>query len=94
MPPASLLSEKTQDGLTGTASDIAANPLPYYLAAIEAMDIEIGRLLESLPEKERENTVIIFTGDNGTPAQVTQTPFSKGDVQYVYNFVRCVRGGT
>lgn len=52
------------------------NALPYYLAAIEAMDYQIGRLLDTIPESERENTVIIFIGDNGTPNQVAQSPFS------------------
>ena len=49
---------------------------PYYMAAIEAMDFEIGRLLNSIPQNERENTTIIFIGDNGTPEQVAQTPYS------------------
>jgi arylsulfatase A-like enzyme len=30
------------------------------MAAIEAMDSEVGRLLDSIPEAELENTVIIF----------------------------------
>lgn len=50
--------------------------LPYYHAAIEAMDYQIGRLLESMPEEERANTTIIFLGDNGTPNQVAQAPYS------------------
>ena len=50
--------------------------MPYYMAAIEAMDYQIGRLLESMPEAERENTLIIFLGDNGTPNQVAQAPYS------------------
>lgn len=50
--------------------------LPYYLAAIEAMDYQIGRFLENIPENERENTVIIFVGDNGSPNQVAQFPYS------------------
>lgn len=49
---------------------------PYYMAAIEAMDFEIGRLLNSIPQEERENTTIIFIGDNGTPNQVAQVPYS------------------
>ncbi|MBG6129982.1 arylsulfatase A-like enzyme [Aquimarina sp. EL_43] len=52
------------------------NALPYYLAAIETMDHQIGRLLDAVPEDEIENTVIIFIGDNGTPNQVAQSPFS------------------
>lgn len=50
--------------------------LPYYLASIEAMDYQIGRLLDTLPEDERNNTIIIFIGDNGTPNQVAQFPYS------------------
>ena len=52
------------------------NALPYYLAAIEAMDYQIGRLLERIPESVLENTVILFLGDNGTPNQVAQSPYS------------------
>ena len=46
--------------------------LGKYLAAIEAMDHEIGRLLDSMDEETRANTVIIFVGDNGTPGGVIQ----------------------
>jgi arylsulfatase B len=63
--------------LTGTSEDIESNPLPYYLAAIEAMDTEIGRLLDSFDAATRENTLIIFIGDNGTPGQVAQAPFER-----------------
>ena len=38
-----------------------------YMAAIEAMDAEIGRLLNSMSTAERQNTLIIYIGDNGTP---------------------------
>lgn len=54
-----------------TSSDTNGN-LSRYLAAIEAMDHEIGRLLNSLDEKTRANTVVIFVGDNGTPSRVIQ----------------------
>lgn len=49
---------------------------PYYMAAIEAMDFQIGRLLDRIPEEERENTIIIFIGDNGSPNEVAQSPYS------------------
>jgi arylsulfatase A-like enzyme len=74
LPPAELHSRN----LSGTAADIDADPLPYYFAAIEAMDTEIGRLLDSLDPAERDNTVVIFMGDNGTPSQVAQSPFGRG----------------
>jgi len=76
LPPKELISDQTLDG-----SDIESNPLPYYFAAIEAMDSEIGRLLNSIDPSERDNTVIIFMGDNGTPNQVVQAPFSKGNAK-------------
>lgn len=57
------------------------DPLPYYMAAIEAMDFEIGRLLNSLTSEEKNNTVVVFIGDNGTPGQVTQSPFSEFKVK-------------
>ena len=48
--------------------------MTYYLAAIEAMDHEIGRLLDSFSADTRANTVIIYMGDNGTPRRVFQGP--------------------
>ena len=57
------------------------NPLPYYMAAIESMDYEIGKLMNSMSEEERENTIIIFIGDNGTPNQVAQSPYSSNKVK-------------
>ncbi len=57
------------------------DPLPYYMAAIEAMDFQIGRLLDTIPEDERDNTIIIFIGDNGTPNQVAQSPYSSSKVK-------------
>lgn len=52
------------------------DPIPYYMAAIEAMDHQIGELLTEIPQEVLDNTIIIFIGDNGTPNQVTQSPFS------------------
>lgn len=57
------------------------NAMPYYMAAIEAMDYQIGRLLDNIPENERENTIIIFIGDNGTPNHVAQSPYSSSNVK-------------
>jgi arylsulfatase B len=57
------------------------DPVPYYMAAIEAMDFQIGILLDGIPEDERNNTIIIFIGDNGTPNQVAQNPYSSSTVK-------------
>jgi len=54
-----------------------AEPLPYLMAAIEALDFEIGRLLENIPKEELANTIIIYMGDNGTSGQVAQEPYSR-----------------
>jgi arylsulfatase A-like enzyme len=70
LPPNDLHS---QGSLPSDQASIDANPLPYYMAMLEAMDTEMGRLINSMTEEERDNTVIIFIGDNGTPGQVVQT---------------------
>lgn len=67
LPPAGL-HQRTE--LSGSEADILARPRDYYLAAVEAMDHEIGRLLNSMDATTRANTLIIFIGDNGTPVQV------------------------
>ena len=69
IPPQNLHS---QGQLDPNSSSIDANPLPYYLAMIESIDTEMGRLTESINEEVLNNTTIIFIGDNGTPNQVAQ----------------------
>lgn len=56
-------------------------PLPYYHAAIESMDYEIGRLLNSMTATDKENLIILFIGDNGSPNQVAQSPYSSRTVK-------------
>jgi len=67
----------SQGNLPTDNASINANPTPYYMSAIEAMDSELGRFLDSLSTEERANTVIIFIGDNGTPNKVAQAPYSR-----------------
>ncbi len=71
-PPLELISDQS---LADNQATINSNPLPYYLASIEAMDKEIGRLINSLTQEQMEHTVFVFLGDNGTPAQVSQSPY-------------------
>ncbi len=66
LPPSNLHSRQ----LSGTPNDINGQPRNYYLAAIEAMDHEIGRLIDSLDDEQKANTLIIYIGDNGTPERV------------------------
>lgn len=82
LPPANLHS---RTGLTGEQADIDANTREYYLAAIEALDTEIGRLIDNMPAEDRENLIVIYIGDNGTPngvrdATVYMRGHSKGSL--------------
>lgn len=67
----------SQGNLPTDTATIDANPLPYYISALEALDAEMGRLLNSLTAEEKANTVILFVGDNGAPNQVAQSPYSR-----------------
>ena len=68
LPPNSLHTQN----LPSDQASIDANPQAYYMAMLEAMDTEIGRLLNSMTQEERNNTIIIFIGDNGSPGRVAQ----------------------
>ena len=69
LPPLSL-HERSE--LPNDQANIDNNPIDYYLSMIEAMDAELGRLIDSLNEDVLENTIIIFLGDNGSPRKVAQ----------------------
>ncbi len=85
VPPHHLVSPTT---LALLPKDVLGNPLPAgthcegnderfcYLAMVEAMDAEIGRLLATLPSDVSDQTTVIFVGDNGTPPTVTRPPFN------------------
>ncbi|MFR9504056.1 MAG: sulfatase-like hydrolase/transferase [Rikenellaceae bacterium] len=62
----------THKELSGDAKDIEQNPLPYFLAMVESLDYEIGRLLDSVDS----STTIILIGDNGTEKSLLQAPYS------------------
>lgn len=61
VPPAHMFSQTTTNSL-----------FQQYLAMVESLDYEVGRLLDSLTPNEKANTTIIFIGDNGTPNNVLQ----------------------
>jgi arylsulfatase A-like enzyme len=44
-------------------------------AIVQAMDTEIGRLLDSIEEDVRSNTTVFFLADNGSSESVTTPPF-------------------
>ena len=53
-----------------------------YNASIEALDAEMGRVLEALSPEVAERTTVFFTADNGTPPDVISLPSveSKGSL--------------
>ncbi len=65
--------------LSTSQSAIDKTPRPYYEAMTEAMDTELGRLLDSI---DRSNTVVIFIGDNGTPGEVIQPPYTSDHAKF------------
>ncbi|MFN8345533.1 MAG: sulfatase-like hydrolase/transferase [Spirosomataceae bacterium] len=76
VPPSNMHSQGTLPAYT-----TGMNAVPYYMAAIEAMDFQIGRLLSSIPTDQKDNTIIIFVGDNGTTNQVAQSPYLSSKVK-------------
>lgn len=73
LPP---LEMHSKGALSEDESIIEASPLPYYMAMVESLDFEIGRLLDSINDPDLENTIVIVMGDNGTPGQVSQEPYT------------------
>lgn len=70
LPPANLHS---YTGLSGSAQDIMQNPKSYFKAMLQALDTEIGRLMDSLAvHNQLDSTDFIFIGDNGNTQQTAQ----------------------
>jgi len=82
LPPAEMHS---QGALPNDQASIDANPLPYYMAMMESIDYEIGRLLNTMSDDERDNTIIIFIGDNGSPGEAVQAYNSNRAKGTIYN---------
>ena len=53
----------------------AENPFPHFKAMVEALDTELGRLFDSIPDEVMERTTIVFFGDNGTRGDFIEAPF-------------------
>ncbi len=73
VPPASLLRGPPPPA-TAPAPDL-------YDAALEALDTEIGRLLESLDAQQKASTVVVFMGDNGTMREAVRPPRNPDDAK-------------
>ncbi len=65
-PPSELLPPNTPG---------AANNRDRFEQMLEALDSEIGRLMEDI---ELDETNVILVGDNGTPGNLLQAPFTNG----------------
>ncbi|WNJ20592.1 sulfatase [Pontibacter sp. G13] len=56
---------------------------PHYSAMIETLDQNVGRLLAALKRLDLDNTIIIFTSDNGGIANISrQWPYRAGKGSY------------
>ena len=62
-------------GLSVPGAATSPGNIPFYKAAIEAMDNEIGRLFATLGTTVMADTNVIFLGDNGTPIGLSEAPF-------------------
>ena len=67
----------SQGDLPTDDRSISQNKSQYFLAMVESLDYEIGRLIDSIPDDEMDNTTFIFIGDNGTGGQTIESPYSK-----------------
>ncbi len=70
--PVPICTEACELPITTPLDVQSAATRPYYEAMIEAMDTEIGRLIEGV---NLENTIVFVLGDNGTPGSATAEPF-------------------
>ena len=78
LPPKELLKSEKSLSLS-PAGGPDADEHAYFNAMIEAMDTEIGRLLDTIDDETLANTYVMFLGDNGTTGSVIKPPFYQGN---------------
>jgi uncharacterized sulfatase len=81
--PEALIAKHVARGYKRSANDEGSSterPIANYLAMLEHLDNEVGRLLAKLDElKLSDNTLVIFTSDNGGLSRVTNNaPLREG----------------
>jgi uncharacterized sulfatase len=81
--PEVLIAKHVARGFKRSANDEGSSterPIANYLAMLEHLDNEVGRLLAKLDElKLSDNTLVIFTSDNGGLSRVTNNaPLREG----------------
>ena len=78
MPPRDLLQSDFSDF---SDADAESQDPRFFDAMIEAMDTEIGRLLDHIGPDVLENTYVLFIGDNGTGNNAIRAPFRPGNAK-------------
>ena len=74
-PPSELHDYNLRDGSAPPTGPLDPDVvLPYYLAASQAMDTELGRLLQWMRDNGQGDTDILFIADNGSPLEVIESP--------------------
>lgn len=71
----------SQGNLPSDDASINTDPVLYFMAMMESLAYEMGRILDSLPQAERENTIVIFIGDNGSLRKVIQDQYTKSQTK-------------
>ena len=67
------------DSLTNDQKDYAARVMAVHAGGIEQMDKDIGRVIQYLKDTgQYDNTLIVFTSDNGSSEPVEITDFQYG----------------
>jgi len=78
VPPLQLLSNRTRLELRGYAvgqrATRGSERKLFYRAMLEAVDTEIGRLLDGIDPWKRERTMVFVVCDNGVAGQLVQAP--------------------
>lgn len=75
MPPEDLW--QADHSAVDPKAEIGRTSNPHFHAMMEAMDTQIGKLLDSLAPEVRDNTYVIFMGDNGTDGRSVSAPFRR-----------------
>ncbi|MFT4624269.1 MAG: arylsulfatase A-like enzyme [Myxococcota bacterium] len=61
--------------LIETPIGLDATDAEKWAAAVEALDTELGRLLDGMAPDVRDRTTVVFMGDNGWPEEAVTDPF-------------------
>ena len=78
LPPAALRPGVPDAALDADGDGVCDDEGDCYRAAIQALDTELGRFLAATDGLDGDrDTVVVALGDNGTPGQVVQAPYSR-----------------